>query len=236
MNEGGYATMPPDVGGPLDGIVVTGFGILLAHEMGHYLGLYHTFQGMDCKNDDCSTDGDMVCDTPPQRDIFSSPSCSSPANSCSTDTLSGFTTDVPDLISNFMSYGNASCINEFTEGQSARMRGTIATVRSTLLANECTPPCGESSVASFTRDLPYPNTGNTVNFTNTSTGATQYISGRLMARWWPRALISAIPSPDCGDLSAVNLKALQYGRHLLCRLFGQREWFRAWNYGPFLRR
>ena len=184
MNEGGYATMPPDVGGPLDGIVVTGFGILLAHEMGHYLGLYHTFQGMDCKNNDCSTDGDMVCDTPPQRDIFSSPSCSSPANSCSTDTLSGFTTDVPDLISNFMSYGNASCINEFTAGQSARMRGTIATVRSSLLQNECTPPCGESSLASFTRDLPYPNPGNTVNFTNTSTGATQYqwsVNGAVVA-------------------------------------------------------
>ena len=174
MNEGGYATMPPDVGGPLDGIVVTGFGILLPHEMGHYLGLYHTFQGMDCKNNDCSTDGDMVCDTPPQRDIFSSPSCSQPANSCSTDTLSGFTTDVPDLISNFMSYGNAPCINEFTEGQSARMRGTIATVRSSLLQNECTPPCGESSLASFTRDQAYPTPGTTVNFTNTSTGATQY--------------------------------------------------------------
>jgi gliding motility-associated-like protein len=174
MNEGGYATMPESAGGQLDGIVVTGFGILLAHEMGHYLGLYHTFQGMDCKNNNCATDGDMVCDTPPQRDIFSSPSCSRPVNSCSTDTLSGFTTDVPDLISNFMSYGNAACINEFTAGQAARMQATIMTVRNSLLRNECTPSCPGGGIASFTRDLPYPNPGNTVNFTNTSTGTTQY--------------------------------------------------------------
>ena len=64
MHEGGYATMPPG-GGPTDGIVVTGFGALLAHEMGHYLGLYHTFEGLNCANNDCATQGDMVCDTPP---------------------------------------------------------------------------------------------------------------------------------------------------------------------------
>jgi len=43
LGVGGYATMPPG-GGASDGIVVTAFGALLAHEMGHYLGLYHTFQ------------------------------------------------------------------------------------------------------------------------------------------------------------------------------------------------
>ena len=212
MNEGGYATMPSGAGGPLDGIVVTGFGILLAHEMGHYLGLYHTFQGMDCKNNDCSTDGDMVCDTPPQRDVFSSPSCSSPVNSCSTDTLSGFTTDVPDLISNFMSYGNASCINEFTPGQAARMQATIATVRSSLLAGECSAPCGESSSALFTRDLPYPLPGNTVNFTNASTGATQYqwsVNGTVVSS----ATNFSYTFPASGKY-AINLRA--YNASISC--------------------
>ncbi|MEL6867764.1 MAG: M43 family zinc metalloprotease, partial [Bacteroidota bacterium] len=32
----------------------------------HYLGLYHTFQG-GCTNNDCTTDGDRVCDTPPDQ-------------------------------------------------------------------------------------------------------------------------------------------------------------------------
>lgn len=64
LYEGGYATMPPNAGA-LDGIVVTGFGTLLAHEMGHYLGLLHTFDG-GCNNYNCDTDGDGVCDTPPE--------------------------------------------------------------------------------------------------------------------------------------------------------------------------
>jgi hypothetical protein len=33
------------------------------HELGHYLGLHHTFH-QGCLNADCLTDGDLVCDTP----------------------------------------------------------------------------------------------------------------------------------------------------------------------------
>ncbi len=173
MYAGGYATLPPG-GGPTDGIVITAVGDMLAHEMGHYLGLYHTFEGMDCRNFNCMTDGDKVCDTPPDASVKNSASCSSPENSCSTDTLSGFTIDVPDRIANFMDYGNGGCHNEFTQGQTDRMRAAIATQRSGLLQDECTPPCTDAILASFTRDNPYPLTGANINFTNTSTGATNY--------------------------------------------------------------
>lgn len=178
LSEGGYATMPPN-GGALDGIVVTGFGILLAHEMGHYLGLYHTFEGMNCANYNCSVDGDKVCDTPPDKSVQNSISCSSPENSCNTDTLSSysngfFTTDVPDLIADFMDYGNGGCHNEFTEGQAQRMRAAIITQRVGLLQNECSKPCTDNIISNFTRDLPYPTIGDMVNFTNTATGASSY--------------------------------------------------------------
>ena len=177
LGVSGYATMPP-FGGPLDGIVVAGFGALLAHEMGHYLGLYHTFEG-GCNNYNCSTDGDKVCDTPPDASVMPSPACNNPENSCNTDTLSNYSngffhTDVPDQIANFMDYGNSACSIEFTQGQADRMRAAIQTQRSSLLQDECTPPCGENISAGFVRNNPYPVTGDNVTFTNTSSGAANY--------------------------------------------------------------
>ena len=57
----------------LDGVVVTASSLLsrpvaLAHELGHALGLYHTFEAGEtgCPTDtDCQNQGDMVCDTDP---------------------------------------------------------------------------------------------------------------------------------------------------------------------------
>ena len=87
LGESGYAFLPVPQS-KLDGIVVAGIGgsTLLAHEMGHYLGLYHTFEGLNCINNNCETDGDRVCDTPPDASTGNSASCNSPSNSCSTDT------------------------------------------------------------------------------------------------------------------------------------------------------
>ncbi|MEI9942905.1 MAG: M43 family zinc metalloprotease [Chitinophagaceae bacterium] len=176
LGVGGYATMPPG-GGSLDGIVVTGFGSLLAHEMGHYLGLYHTFEG-GCFNGDCTLNGDRVCDTPPDNSVRPS-SCTNPENSCNTDTLSAYSngffhTDVRDQLSNFMDYGNGGCSNQFTQGQADRMRAAIMTQRSGLLQDECTKPCIENIVAGFTRNNPYPIPADNISFTNTSAGATNY--------------------------------------------------------------
>ena len=177
LGVGGYATMPPG-SGALDGIVITGFGKLLIHEMGHYLGLYHTFEG-GCYNNDCTVNGDRVCDTPPDGTLRASPNCNNPTNTCNSDTLSNysngfFTSDVPDPISNFMDYSNAACSNEFTQGQADRMRAAILTQRSGLLQNQCSPPCKENIFAAFLRDTAYTSAGEIVNFTNTSTGAANY--------------------------------------------------------------
>jgi len=187
LRAGAYATLPPG-GGNTDGIVVPTFGETLAHEMGHYLGLYHTFEG-GCFNDNCLFNGDRVCDTPPDNNVLSAPSCSSPGNSCQTDTLSNYSNgffpiDVPDQISNFMDYGNGGCHNEFTQGQSDRMHATILGPRSGLLDDRCTPPCGENILANFIRDISDPRVGDNIHFTNTSTGATNYewiLNGSVVA-------------------------------------------------------
>lgn len=176
LGVAGYATLPPG-GGALDGIVVTGFGNLIAHEMGHYLGLYHTFEGF-CTNNDCLLNGDRVCDTPPDGSYLSSP-CNSPSNTCHTDTLSNysnghFKTDVPDPIENIMDYGLASCQNTFTQGQADRMMNAINTQRSGLLEAKCLAPCKDNVLALFRRNIDQPKQGDEVEFKNNSTGANTY--------------------------------------------------------------
>ncbi len=159
------------------GVVLSSMaGSLLAHEMGHYLSLLHTFAAMDCANNDCSMDGDMVCDTPPDKSRDPSP-CNSPENSCNTDTVSGpFSRDVPDMISNFMDYGSP-CPSVFTKGQADRMNAflTLFNGGSLLTSTKCTPPCNDPVSASFDWfSSPYPVPGDVVSFNNTSTGASEY--------------------------------------------------------------
>ena len=177
----GYAYRPEYHGTPYDGLMIEAqfFGAVQSqmsvavHEIGHYLGLYHTFEG-GCTNNNCLSDGDRICDTPPDQSTASI-ACGQSVNTCSTDVLSGFTTDQPDMTSNFLDYGNINCFHDFTPGQAARMVFYLDGIRHSLLSSKaCLPPCTAPATSAFTPSATNLTPGQTVMFTNNSQNAAAY--------------------------------------------------------------
>lgn len=99
------------------------------HEMGHCLGLWHTFEtvaGAECPDgSNCATAGDQVCDTP--ADYGGSESNDGPGcTHTGTQTIgcNGGTFSYAPPTRNIMSYW-WFCYSEFTAGQAVRMYNTI---------------------------------------------------------------------------------------------------------------
>lgn len=116
----GYASFPGS-GTPLalDGLVLLNeslpggaaapynLGDTATHEIGHWMGLFHTFEN------GCAAPGDYVGDTPYQLDGDNIFGCNVNDDTCRAPRK--------DPVHNYMSYGDDECMNRFTSGQQKRM-------------------------------------------------------------------------------------------------------------------
>jgi len=86
------------------------------HEVGHYLGLYHTFEN------GCSSPGDAVADTP--YEASAAFGCPVGRDTCASAGQ--------DPIFNYMDYTDDDCMDHFTSNQATRMQTITATYKPSL--------------------------------------------------------------------------------------------------------
>ncbi len=105
----------------------------ISHEVGHCLGLLHTFDtsfgSENINGTNCADDADLVCDTPADPPVGNSCFSSSGCLYTGTCTDPNGATNYSPPYNNIMSYwGAGDCnINQFTVGQYSRMNSYLST-------------------------------------------------------------------------------------------------------------
>ena len=128
-------------------------GRTATHEVGHYLGLWHTFEGGCASVASCNSNGDTICDTNPE---------SSPRFGCPNNPVSCGNSDPK---TNYMDYTDDLCMEDFTLEQARRMRCTLESWRPSLADVSGADPIADFSATPLSGDAPL-----TVSFSDASMG------------------------------------------------------------------
>lgn len=146
---GAFASYPTGAYSPNDGMMTMSAYFntkLLAHELGHGLFLGHTFSrgigegdlgNVECPlNDNCSAQGDNICDTEPvnQSSNYLCVGNSNPLNPCNNNSPYG------NVLKNYMGYNSFECQSQFTNDQRTRMRNALESLRSGLINSKGLDP------------------------------------------------------------------------------------------------
>ncbi len=123
-------------------------GRTATHEVGHWLGLFHTWGDDEYSLDKCAG-SDFIQDTPNQE----TPSTSCYVGnhpSCNNENQGG------DMYQNYMDYTDDACMNIFTQGQASKMLTVLTCVRSNILFSNALKTVGINETKAI-QLIAYPN-------------------------------------------------------------------------------
>lgn len=150
-NALGIATFPwwlgdGDYDPKLDGVIIDyrtlpgveswefDLGYTAVHEVGHWIGLLHTFHGggalSHSAQSGCEVPGDEVADTPYEHAPYLGPG---KGQQCVEAMLSSCPTGGLNPIRNYMDYADDLCMSELTVGQDLRARSLMQSFRSSFV-------------------------------------------------------------------------------------------------------